>query len=1117
MTPAANLTTSSKSSLNPNETRLEVSLEMAIEHHQKGDLSTAKNLYQVILDRQPHHAAALHGLGAVYYQLQEYDRAVERLGEAVYLEDKNPIFRNTLGMTYRAQGLYEKACWQYRAGLEQDPENQGLQLNLSHAWADWLGRDRQAAIDFLASMAHLYHRINRPAAAEKLYRQLIDHDTQNADGWHGLGLLAYNRQAYDQAQQLMHKAINFNQKNATYYHNLGLVYEAKGLPGEAIQCYENALNCNFHLLAPREQFEKVTQALADRDVETLKRVLWETGQHWETRENIRLAQLIYARLDALCPKLPDVNYALGRLCFIQHESYDAIQNFLKAIEQRPNTAEYHRALAMAHHMHSLPGEALKHLKRALELEPENPDVQRDFNLIIWEVVSYFEEMIRHYIPLGNYDRIAQLEFEAGNFIKEHTGKIKAALRYYHRAIEANPSFPDVHRTLAELYLEEKEYQTAHDAIRNAIQAKPDDANAYRLLGNALLGLNNLDGALNAYQRALAIQPNYAQALSSLGNVLLLKNQVQPAIEAYSKAIALDGSIAEIHWNAGKAYERAGQNDATITAWLKTFELNPNYGDGDCERLLGLKFYHTGKREEAVHWLNRSIARKPDNGAAHWTLCEIFNHSANLAAARAYSLKYYENVKGDEKVMAGMMVMKSHVNSGVSHVAIDFLKQVEPMMYKMLENPDYNQAMRLYLNMGFDLPHIRDDVPKNAQLIKLMAEAYRRYLDAKAQAEDHYGIEFPRDTTPDRPLRIGFMSKHFRRHSVGWLSVNIIEELVKITPHVFCYVTGDMNRDHLTERFDAAVERFYHPPSASTVDYLREIAKDKLDVLVDMDGVTVMPHLEILHRHPAPLCATWLGFDAPYISPKHYYLGDRYTHPDDVDQYYLEQVIRLPDSFAAIEGLPIAPVDRETIRKSMRIAPNQIAYLCVATGNKFCPEMVSAQIEILKRVPDSLLLYKGRVGDLAAIEQIYKEECQKQGVRTNRIRVLPRTATEEEHRLIYQFADILIDSYPYSGATHVVEALCFNMPVVAKVADQSFGRQAYSLIHAAGSDMGIAFDWETYIDWSVRLGLDTNLRQQMRSQLEQGKRPETLAPLWNPPKFARDMYNIFEKLLPLQED
>jgi predicted O-linked N-acetylglucosamine transferase (SPINDLY family) len=450
---------------------------------------------------------------------------------------------------------------------------------------------------------------------------------------------------------------------------------------------------------------------------------------------------------------------------------------------------------------------------------------------------------------------------------------------------------------------------------------------------------------------------------------------------------------------------------------------------------------------------------------------------------------------------------------VSDIAIAKFNEVEPLIYEHVKGSvTFQDAVRLYLNIAFDMPHLRDDVRANAKLCKTLANLYQKYLQAKANAEKHSDIPINLRPNPGHPLRIGFLSKHFRRHSVGWLSVDIIEELSKITPHIFLYVTGDMGRDELTQRFEQYAEKFSRPKGAQAKAVLEEVAKDQLDILVDMDSVTVMPNTEVFFHSPAHVCVSWLGFDAPYVNEKNYYLGDWQTHPAGVEEHYIEQVVRLPDSFAATRGLPIKQVDRQVVRRSMRVAPNQVVFLCVATGNKFCPELVEAQIRILSQVPDSLLFYKGRVGDLVAIERIYKEECQRQGVRTNRIRVLPRTRTEEEHRLIYQFADVLIDSYPYSGATHVVEALWFNMPVVALVSDQSFGRQAYSLMKAAGTDLGVAWNWEEYIDWGTRMGRDAGLRQKMRSQLERGKQPESLAPLWNPKKFAGDMYQIFQDLL-----
>ena len=1099
-------------------------LDTAIEHHQSGDLDRARDLYQAVLDRNPDDAAALHGLGALHYQSGDYDQALDLLGRAVYLADQDSIYRNTLGLVYRAQGKLEQACWQYRSGLELDPKNQGIQKNLSRAWGEWLEIDRSAALAFLEGMAHMYHRAGLENAAEQLYRKEIELEAQSADGWHGLGLIAQNRRQYDQAIELIEKAISFNAENATFYHNLALAYHAKGQTAKALQCLTTALHYNFHLIAPRQQFDTCVEALFTQDPLTLKRSLWADGQAWEQRGDVRLAQFIYQKLVAKAPDVGEVRYALGQICYAQDESYEALINLQEAVKCKPEVAEYYRALGLAYRLHALPSDALKSLTKALELEPNNPTIQRDFNQLTTEVLDYYEDLMQIHYALDEPRPVAELEYQAGNFVRRHTGKVKAALRHYDRALALIPDYAEVHRTVAEIYLDEQNYDLALASIRQAIQAQPASAEGYRLLGDALFGQKNLTGATHAYERSITIKGDDARTLGQLARLLSEQQQHDRAIELFNQAIAINGNSAEIYWRFGEAYERQGKTEETIACWRKALNLEPRYGGKDCGenyRKIAMKFYAADKKQEAVLGLQKAIELQPDLATAHWSLCEIFNTNNALPQSRVAALKYYDSFKDkddDEQVMAAMMVMKSHVNSGVSHTAIEMLKTIEPRMLDLLDRADMNQGMRLYLNLMFDLPHIRDDVPANSALVKKMAANYLRYLDAKALAEDHYAIDFPRDTTPNRPLRIGFLSKHFRRHSVGWLSVDIIEELVKITPHVFLYVTGDMNRDHLSERFDAAAERFFHPEKIpSSVDYLKEIAKDKLDVLVDMDSVTVMPHLDILHRHPAPLCLTWLGFDAPYLTPKHYYFGDRYTHPEGVDEHYIEQVVRLPDSFAATKGLPIdTSKDRETIRKSMRIAPNQVAYLCVATGNKFCPEMITAQIEILKRVPDSLLLYKGRVGDLDAIKQEYQTECTKQGVRINRIHILPRTATEEEHRLIYQFADVLIDSYPYSGATHVVEALWFDMPVVAKVADQSFGRQAYSLIKAAGSDMGITFDWPTYIDCAVKFGLDAGERQRMRSQLEQGKRPESLAPLWNPAKFARDLHSLFEQLLPLQE-
>ncbi len=82
-------------------------------------------------------------------------------------------------------------------------------------------------------------------------------------------------------------------------------------------------------------------------------------------------------------------------------------------------------------------------------------------------------------------------------------------------------------------------------------------------------------------------------------------------------------------------------------------------------------------------------------------------------------------------------------------------------------------------------------------------------------------------------------------------------------------------------------------------------------------------------------------------------------------------------------------------------------------------------------------------------------------------------------------------------------------------EQFLSRMGYSFLQAMGIQAGVAWSWEEYVAWGVRFGCDRHFHQQIQQQLIQSKTPETLAPLWNPKKFAQDMYRIFEQLRQLE--
>ena len=170
------------------------------------------------------------------------------------------------------------------------------------------------------------------------------------------------------------------------------------------------------------------------------------------------------------------------------------------------------------------------------------------------------------------------------------------------------------------------------------------------------------------------------------------------------------------------------------------------------------------------------------------------------------------------------------------------------------------------------------------------------------------------------------------------------------------------------------------------------------------------------------------------------------------------MIWLLDAHNAIAGFDCIPVDRQKQREKLGITTDQVVYLFAAPGRKFNGDTARACIQIIKHVPNSILLHKG-MGDLEIIQAIYQRECDEQGVNFQRIKFLPSYKTEEEHRSSYLIEDVFLDSYPYNGGSHNLEALWFNLPVVTRMGQQSFARMGYSFLQAIGINEGIANNWE----------------------------------------------------------
>ncbi|MFB2833856.1 tetratricopeptide repeat protein [Floridanema evergladense] len=838
---------------------------------------------------------------------------------------------------------------------------------------------------------------------------------------------------------------------------------------------------------------------------------------------------------------------------------EAIASYQKALQLQPDYAEVHYQLAEIYFWQRKLGEAIASCNKAIELQP---DFAPNYKILgnILQAQGNIEAALDAYTKaLELNHEYAEAYINQGSILSK-LGRNEEAIISLEKSIAINPNIGAAYWNLANIYLQLDNLEKVVEYRKQAFLIEPKLVNAETLndLGTAIGKLGNFEEAINYYQKAIELQPNYhlahlnlgvslrkigkldaakeelqkviklrandAEAYNNLGGILVEEKQIEAGIANYQKAVNLKPDSAEYHFNLGTALAHQDKFTEAIKELQKAVELDPNLGEA-YSNIGAIVYRKTRKDGEisgelfniAINSLLKALEVNSDLELAHLYLAQLISspvRASDFGSLRQASEMYLERSKDSNRLIATSTFIGTYIKSGLAQIAKEKFLEIEPEIYNNLGKINNTELSIVYSHVLFNLHYLRDDLAANTRLYQ---EVGKKYAEQIIETKEIKINKIQPKKLPTSNLKVGVMCSHFARHSVGWCSADIITELGKLTPNLYLYFMGDRQPDDRTKIFESAAAKFYRPKAKENGEFdinqiVQDIAQDELDILIELDSSTVPTQVEVIYHQPASVCLSWLGFEAPFTKENNYFLCDWNTHPEGREKYNREQLMRMPDSFVAVGGFKSVPIDRKAARKAQRIAEDQVIYLCVAPGYKLNPEQIHAQVKILKQVPDSILMYKGHTGDMKVIESAYKAECQAQGVGFQRIKFMSRSASEEEHRQVYQVADIMLDSYPYNGGTHNLEALWFNLPVITKSGETYLSRMGYSFLKTLSLDECITNSWEEYIEQGIKLGKERELRQSIKEKLVQSKQVETLSPLWNPQKFAQDMYKIFEQLL-----
>ena len=360
---------------------------------------------------------------------------------------------------------------------------------------------------------------------------------------------------------------------------------------------------------------------------------------------------------------------------------------------------------------------------------------------------------------------------------------------------------------------------------------------------------------------------------------------------------------------------------------------------------------------------------------------------------------------------------------------------------------------------------------------------------------------------ERKLRIGYLARYMQQHPVGYLARWLMQYHDYERFEIYTYHLHMQAVPEFTDRwFVKPVTRSAKFEDGSWAGIAKHICEnDEIDILVDLDSITYTEACNVMALKPAPVQVTWMGFDASSIPAVDYYMADPYVLPETAQDYYSETIWRLPNTYLAVDGFEVGV---PTLRRDrLGIPADAVIYFSGQDGRKRHPETIRAQMQILSQVPNSYLLIKG-LSDMALLKNLFEQVAEEAGVSPNRLRFLEREMTEPTHRANLGIADVVLDTFPYNGATTTLEVLWMGVPIVTRVGQQWAARNSYTMMMNAGITEGIAWTNDEYIEWGVRLGKDATLRQDIHLRLLKSRQT---APLWDTRKFAREMETAYEQM------
>ncbi|KAK8916346.1 putative UDP-N-acetylglucosamine--peptide N-acetylglucosaminyltransferase SEC [Platanthera zijinensis] len=437
-------------------------LALAHQNYKAGKFKQALEHCNVIYEKNPQRTDILLLLGAVYYQLHDYDMCIARNEEALTIDPHFPECYGNMANAWKEKGNIDLAIHYYQVALELRPNFADAWSNLASAYMR-KGRLHEAAqccrqalslnprlVDSHCNLGNLMKAQGLFQEAYSCYLEALRIQPTFAVAWSNLAGLFMDAGDLHRALLYYKEAIKIKPTLGDAYLNQGNIYKALGMPQEAIICYQRALQShpNYAMAYGNLASTYYEQGQLDLAILHYKQAIASDSGFVEAYNNLGNALKDVGRVDealscyrsclALQANHPQALTNLGNI-YMEWNMLSAAATFYKAtISVTIGLSAPFSNLAVIYKQQGNLTDALACYNEVLRIDPMAAD--------------------------GLVNR--------GNTFKE-IGRVSEAIQDYARAVSIRPTMAEAHANLASAYKDSGHVDLAITCYRQALLLRPD--------------------------------------------------------------------------------------------------------------------------------------------------------------------------------------------------------------------------------------------------------------------------------------------------------------------------------------------------------------------------------------------------------------------------------------------------------------------------------------------------------------------------------------------------------------------------------------------------------------------------------------------------------------------